>query len=267
MPGDPNRVPPALAEIHRRLQPDPGPHIVTGPIWVEGARPGDTLEVEVLDIAFDTDWGWNATRPGLGALPDDFSEFRVTHLPIDPERWVATMPWGTELELSPFFGIMAVAPPPSMGRVDSKPPDVFGGNMDNKELGVGSRVFFPVFTDGALFSAGDGHGLQADGEVCLTALETCLTGTFRLTVHPGGDLPGPRAITPTHHITHGFDPDLDEAARLALRDMVGWLQQLVGITAEEAYMLCSFACDLHVTQVVDGNKGVHAMVANAVCTP
>jgi acetamidase/formamidase len=139
-------------------------------------------------------------------------------------------------------------------------PREFGGNMDNKELLAGTSVYFPVFVPGANFSAGDGHAVQGDGEVCLTALETCLKGTFELVLHKGQTLRVPRAMTPTHLVTMGFDTDLDDAAKQALREMIGWLVALKGWSSEEAYVFCSLACDLRVTQLVDGNKGIHAMV-------
>jgi acetamidase/formamidase len=265
MPGPPYEVPPALAQIHRDLEPQLGPHILTGPIAVRGARPGHTLEVEILDISLDTDWGWNVHKAGLGTLPtEDFAEGWIRHIPIDRDEMSATMPWGTELPLAPFFGILAVAPSPEAGRVSSKPPNLHGGNMDNKELVVGSRVYLPVFAEGARFSIGDGHAVQGDGEVSLTALETCLTGTIRLTVHDSEPICAPRAITPDHYITHGFDPDLDRAAEDALRDMIRWLVELLGIRPDEAYMFASLAVDLHVTQLVDGNKGVHAMLRRSL---
>ncbi len=265
MPGPPYEVPPALAEIHRSLEPELGPHILTGPIAIRRARPGHTLEVEILDITLDSDWGWNVHKPGLATLPaDEFPEPWIRHLPIDRADGTALMPWGTTLPLAPFFGILAVAPPASLGRVSSKPPDVYGGNMDNKELVRGSRIFLPVFAHGAKFSIGDGHAAQGDGEVSLTALETCLTGTIRLTIHETEPIRAPRAITPNHYITHGFHPDLDRAADDALRDMIGWLVDLLGIRPDEAYMFASLAVDLHVTQLVDGNKGVHAMVRRSL---
>jgi len=265
MPGPPYEVPAALAQIHRELEPELGPHILTGPIAIRGARPGHTLEVEILDITLDTDWGWNVHKPGLGTLPtSEFPDGWIRHLPIDRSSRTATMPWGTNIPLAPFFGILAVAPTPDMGRVSSKPPDVHGGNMDNKELVAGSRVFLPVFTPEAKFSIGDGHAAQGDGEVSLTALETCLTGELRFTILDGEPIRAPRAITPTHYITHGFDPDLDRAAEDALRDMIRWMTDLLGIRPSEAYMFASFAVDLHVTQLVDGNKGVHAMLRRSL---
>jgi acetamidase/formamidase len=260
LPGPPFTVLPEHREIHAKCTPHIGRHILTGPVHVAGAQRGDVLQVDVLDIKFRTDWGWNVQRPLMGTLPEDFQFYRLTHIPIDAERNVCRMPWGTEIPLSPFFGIMGVAPPPEWGQCSSVEPRAFGGNIDNKELGIGSTVFFPVFADGALFSAGDGHGVQGDGEVNLTALETCLSGTFRLTVRKDMKLTMPRGETKTHYITHGMDPDLDDAAKEALRDMIRLICSRTNLAPEDAYMMCSLACDLHVTQLVDGNKGVHAML-------
>ncbi len=259
-PADISRVLPEHLAIHEQLEPDLGPHIITGPIAVDLSKPGDTVELEILDIRFRTDWGWNAQRPGLGTLPDDFPDERIVQIDIDLEVRSATLPWGQQLDPHPFFGILATAPPAERGRISSKPPGLFGGNIDNKELGVGARVFLPVFVEGGLVSIGDGHGKQGDGEVCVTALETCLTGEFRITLHKGETIASPRAITSTHYVTHGFDPDLDVAAQLALRDMLDWIVDTGAISRAEAYTLCSLACDLHVTQLVNGTKGVHAML-------
>lgn len=263
MPGPPLVVPPELAEIHDVLQPELGPHILTGPVAVAGAEPGDRLDVEILEIRLDTDWGWNTHKPELAAL-GDIADPWTQHMAIDRARMVATLPWGAEIPLRPFFGVLAVAPPPEMGRVSSKPPNFFGGNIDNRELITGSVVSLPVHAAGGLFSVGDGHAAQGDGEVDLTALETCLTGTFRLTLYKQQPLATPRAITPTHYITHGFHPDLDVAAEEALRDMIDWLGSLAGLSPADAYLLCSLACDLHVTQVVNATKGVHAMVSRDI---
>jgi len=260
LPAPPFTVLPEHREIHAQCKPHIGRHILTGPVHVEGAERGDALQVDVLDIKFRVDWGWNVQRPLMGTLPEDFQFFRLTHIPIDAARNVCRMPWGTEIPLSPFFGIMGVAPPPEWGQCSSIEPRAFGGNIDNKELGVGSTVYFPVFAEGALFSAGDGHGVQGDGEVNLTALETCLSGTFRLTLRKDMKLNLPRAETKTHYITHGMDPDLDDAAKEALRDMIRLICSRTNLAPEDAYMLCSLSCDLHVTQLVDGNKGVHAML-------
>jgi acetamidase/formamidase len=241
----------------------PGPHLLTGPIYIERAEPGDVLEVRVLDIKLRADWGWNLQVPTLGTLPEDFPEFRRIHIPLDRERNIARLPWGQELPLSPFFGNFGVAPPASWGRLSSKEPRAFGGNMDNKELGVGSTVYFPVFAPGALFSAGDGHALQGDGEVCLTAIEAALIGTFEFHIRRDFKLKSPRAETPADWITMGFDEDLDDAAKAALRDMIVLVKNHTGLSAQDAYTLCSIAADLRVTQMVDGNKGIHCVIAKS----
>jgi acetamidase/formamidase len=216
--------------------------------------------VKIQALELTVDWGWNIIRPLRGTLPEDFPRLRRTVIPLDRKKMTATLPWGPVIPLRPFFGIMATAPRPEYGLCSSVEPREFGGNIDCKEFVPGTSLFLPVFVPGAHFSTGDGHAVQGDGEVCLTALETCLRGTLEFHLHKTMRLAFPRAITPTHHITMGFDPDLDDAARQALRDMIAWLVQLKGWTPEEAYVFCSLACDLHVTQLVDGNKGIHAMV-------
>lgn len=261
MPPSPFTVPQDLKQIHAAVKPMLGPHILCGPVWVEGAAPGDTLQVDIEAVAPREDWGYNLIAPLRGSLPEDFPEGRLIHIPIDRQRGVARMAWGTEIPLRPFFGIMATAPRASYGRVTSIVPREFGGNMDNKELIAGTTLYLPVFNEGALFSIGDGHGVQGDGEVCLSALETALKGTVRLTVRKDMQVKFPRAETPTHYITMGMDEDLDDAAKQALRGMIRLLQDVAGLSAHDAYTLCSLACDLRVTQLVDGNKGVHAMIA------
>ena len=240
-----------------------GPHILTGPVHVSGAEPGDTLEIRILDIELTTDWGWNIIRPLKGALPEDFPNLSRRVIPIDRPANVARLPWGVDIPLRPFFGIIGVAPPPAYGLVSSVEPREYGGNIDNKEFIPGTSLFLPVFVPGANLSVGDGHAVQGDGEVCLTALETCLKGRFQVIVHKQS-LNFPRAITPTHYIAMGMDVDLDDAAKQALRNMIKWLTEIKPWTAEEAYVFCSLACDLHVTQLVDGNKGIHAMVSRGI---
>ena len=240
-----------------------GPHILTGPVHVSGAEPGDTLEIRILDIELTTDWGWNIIRPLKGALPEDFPNLSRRVIPIDRQANVARLPWGVDIPLRPFFGIIGVAPPPAYGLVSSVEPREYGGNIDNKEFIPGTSLFLPVFVPGANLSVGDGHAVQGDGEVCLTALETCLKGRFQVIVHKQS-LNFPRALTPTHYIAMGMDVDLDDAAKQALRNMIKWLTEIKPWTAEEAYVFCSLACDLHVTQLVDGNKGIHAMVSRGI---
>lgn len=256
-------VVPGHKEVHDSAFRGPGPHFLTGPIYVEGAEPGDVLEVRLLDIKYRANWGWNIQVPFLGTLPEDFPELRRIHIPLDVARNVAKMPWGQELTLDPFFGNFGVAPPSSWGRLSSKEPRSFGGNMDNKELGVGTTTYFPVLVPGALFSAGDGHGLQGDGEVCLTAIETALTGTFEFHLRKDMKLANPRAEKPDAWITMGFDEDLDDAVKHALRDMIALIRAHSSLSAQDAYTLCSLAADLRVTQMVDGNKGIHCVIEKA----
>ena len=260
-PGSGLSVPAALAAIHKGVQSKlGGPHILTGPVAVRGARAGQVLEVRIKAVELHYDWGYNAIRPLAGALPDDFKEMRVIHIPLDKSRMIGKLPWGLELPLKPFFGIMAVAPPAAWGMINSPPPRRNGGNMDNKELVAGTTLYLPIHTDGALFSCGDGHGVQGDGEVCITAIETGLIGTFELHVRPDMRLEWPVAETPTHVMTMAFDPDLDDAVVIALRDMIKLICGRTGISREDAYTLCSLAADLRVTQVVNGAKGIHCML-------
>ena len=254
-------IPPELAEIHAKCERLLQGHILTGPIAIEGAEPGDVLEVDILDVQLRQDWGWNLIRPLAGTLPDDFHETRILNIPLDRERMVGRMPWGLDLPLKPFFGVMGVSPPPAWGRITSLIPRAMGGNLDNKELGAGGKLYLPVFVPGALFSCGDGHGVQGDGEVCITAIETGLVGTFELIARSDmGPLEWPMAETPTHVMTMAFDPDLDDCVVIALRDMIKLICARTGISREDAYTLCSLAADLRVTQVVNGAKGIHVML-------
>ncbi len=245
----------------------PGPHILTGPVAVEGAQPGDALKVDILDVGLRQDWGYNLTRPLGGALPDDFPNARIIHLAIDAARKTARMPWGLEVPLAPFFGCMGVAPPTAWGRQTSVVPRAFGGNIDNKELVAGTTLYLPVFQPGGLFSIGDGHAAQGHGEVNLTAIETSLSGTFRLSILRDAQLARPRAETSSDVITMAFDPDLDQAMTTALRDMIVLIGSLTGLPREDAYALCSIAADLTVTQVVNGSRGIHCKLPRWALQP
>jgi acetamidase/formamidase len=260
MPKPPLVVPPALAAIQAKVpQKLPG-HICTGPVAVRGAKTGQVLEVKIKAIELHYDWGYNVVRPLAGALPDDFPEKRVMHIPLARNQMTGRLPWGLELPLRPFFGVMAVAPPAAWGMVSTLPPRRNGGNLDNKELVAGTTLYLPIQVDGALFSVGDGHAAQGDGEVCITAIETGLIGSFELTVRDDMRLELPYAETPTHAITMAFDPDLDDCVVVALRQMITLIASRTGITREEAYTLCSLAADVRVTQVVNGSKGIHVML-------
>ena len=251
---------PEQTEIHQKVPKGTGNHLFTGPIYVEGAEPGDVLEVSILDIEMRQDWGWNIFRGLVGTIPEDYPYYRIIHIPLDRKTNTATMPWGLKIPTRPFFGQLAVAPRPEYGRQNSKEPREFGGNMDCKELVAGSKVYLPVWTKGALFSTGDGHAAQGDGEVCGTAIETALTGTFEFNVRKDLKWRMPHAESPTHFITLGLDVDLDDAAAQALRAMIDWLVEMLNISRDHAYSFCSFVVDLHVTQTVNNVKGVHAMI-------
>ncbi|MFZ4407691.1 MAG: acetamidase/formamidase family protein [Paracraurococcus sp.] len=257
-------IPPALkAVIEANREPWLG-HIMTGPIAVAGAEPGDTLEVRVDRIEPGADWGYNVIRPLAGTLPEDFHETHLMHIPVDRDRRVCTLPWGTELALAPFFGVMGVAPPPAFETITSIAPRIHGGNLDNKELQVGSAVFLPVHVAGANFSVGDGHGVQGDGEVCVSALEMCLTGTFTFHLHKATGQKMPRAETPTHYISMGINEDLDQAMKQAVREMIAFICSRTNLAPEQAYAFCSLAVDFHVTQTVNGEKGVHGLLKKGV---
>jgi acetamidase/formamidase len=260
MPPAPLEIPAALADIHRSQKPKLPGHILTGPVAIRGAKAGQVLEARIKDIKLNYDWGYNFSGPLTGALPDDFAERHLMHIRLDRQRMVGRLPWGTELPLRPFFGVMAVAPPAAWGSISTLPPRRNGGNLDNKELVAGSTLYLPIQVDEALFSVGDGHGAQGDGEVCVTAIETGLIGTFELFVRDDLSLEWPRAETPTHVITMAFDPDLDTCVVVALRQMLALVAAKTGLKAQEAYALCSLAADVRVTQVVNGAKGIHVML-------
>jgi acetamidase/formamidase len=242
----------------------PGVHPLTGPIYVDGAEPGDVLEVRIIGFEFLHPYGVTGFRPGGGALPDKFPYARFTRIRVDPKAGTAEFRPGVILKLAPFWGSIGVAPPSVIRRLSSGPPGWHGGNLDNKELVAGSTLYLPVHVPGALISMGDGHGLQGDGEVTLTGLETSLRGTVQIFVRKGKQIRWPRAETPTHFITMGLHPDLNEAARMATREMIDFLVTEKGLTRDEAYTLCSLAVDLRVTQVVDETKGIHAMLPKSI---
>ncbi len=252
-----------LKEIGAKVKDrGPGPHILTGPVPVEGAAPGDVLQVDILEVRLRSNYGWMFFIPGKGMLPEEFPYVRDKLIRLDERGGMAEFAPGIRVPLRPFFGSMGVAPP--MERVDSGPPGYHTGNMDNKELVAGATLYIPVHVRGAMFSVGDGHLAQGDGEVCLTAIEAPLTGLFRLTVRKDRKLRWARAETPTHVITMGFHETLDEAARRATREMLDYLAESRGLSRDDAYMLVSAAVDLRVTQVVDGVKGVHALLPKSL---
>lgn len=260
MPPAPFVVPQALRDVHDKVPNRLPGHMCTGPVAVRGAVPGQVLAVEIQAIELHYEWGFTFAAPLKGALPYEVSERHLFHTALDRDRMTGRLPWGLELPLRPFFGVMAVAPPPGWGMISTLPPRPNGGNLDNKELVAGTILYLPVHVPGANFSVGDGHGAQGDGEVCVTAIETGLVGTFRLSLRDDMRLDWPQAETPTHVMTMAFDPDLDVCARLALSQMIGLVADRTGLSRAESYMLCSLAADLRITQLVNGNNGVHCML-------
>ena len=243
----------------------PGGHILTGPILVEGAEPGDTLEVRILSIKYSIPYSYNGFRPTSGVLTaEDFPQGATKIIPLDTQRNVAKFSDHIEIPLRPFFGSMGVAPPEAVGRVSSAPPGTHAGNLDNKDLVAGTTLFIPVHAAGALFEVGDGHAGQGNGEVDITALETSLVGTFQFVVRKDLHLDAPRGETPTHYIAMGLNPDLTEALKMAVRQAIAFLVTEKHLSREDAYMLCSVGVDFNVTQAVDGTKGVHAMIPRSI---
>lgn len=261
----PAQVEQALRDINKEVtNKGPGGHILTGPIFVEGAEPGDVLEVRIQKIKLAIPYAYNSFGPRSGFIPEDFQSSKTKIIPLDEKKLVAHFADGIEIPLRPFFGSMGVAPPETMGRVNSAPPGIHAGNLDNKDLVEGTTLFIPVHVRGALFEVGDGHAGQGNGEVDITALETSLIGTFQFILRKDMKLKWPRGETPTHYIAMGIDKDLTEAAKIAVREAIDLLVTEKHLTREDAYMLCSVAVDFNITQVVDGTKGVHAMIPKAI---
>jgi len=243
-----------------------GPHTLTGPIYVNGAEPGDVLEVRIKRLV-PINCGVNYHLPGrmnIGGLPEDFPNGQFKTFQLDLWKMEATFAPGIVVPLKPFLGVMGVAPKPGEKR-PAAIPDYFGGNMDNKELVAGTTLYLPVNAKGALFSTGDAHAVQGDGEVNVTAIETAMEeAVLQFIVRKDMKLERPMVETPTHWIATGVHKDLNEAVKIALRDAIQFISKTKGLTADDAYALCSLAVDLRVTQIVDGNKGIHTMIPKAI---
>jgi len=240
----------------------PGGHILTGPVYVEGAEPGDALQVDIVSIDLPIPYGYNGCA---GFIRENCEQGRsITIVPLDRQRMIGTYRPGIEIPLKPFFGSMGVAPALEVGRVSSNPPSTHAGNLDNKELVAGTTLFIPVQVKGALFEVGDGHAAQGDGEVDQTAIETSLRGRIQLTVRKGMKLTWPRGETNTHYISMGTDIDLRIATRIAIQEMVDFLASTKKMDKHQAYQLTSIAGDVAITQLVDGTMGVHVKMPKAI---
>ena len=243
----------------------PGGHILTGPVYVEGAEAGDVLEVKVLSIDLPIDYGYNGCA---GFLPENCDRAVASRIiPIDKKTMTAEYMPGIVIPLRPFFGSMGVAPAPDLGRVSSNPPSRHAGNLDNRELVAGTTLFIPVFVAGALFEVGDGHAAQGDGEVDQTAIETSLRGRLQLTVRKDMKLTWPRAETSTDYISMAADPDLTVATRTAIQEMIDFLVATRKLTKHQAYQVVSIAGHVAITQLVDKpNLGVHVRLPKSIFT-
>lgn len=254
-------LPPQIHDIFERAPRGTGPHILTGPIAVRGAKPGQVLQVDILDIRLTQPYGFNVVSPVKGMFGTETPTQKTTIIPIDFDTGLAEIAPGLRMPTRPFFGQMSVAPPIAWGRLDSRPPNKYGGNIDNKELIAGTRLFLPIWVEGALFSAGDGHAAQGDGEINQTAIETSLDGHFRLSLRSDIATEWPLAVTPENLMTMAFHEDLDDAARIAMRGMIELLERFYGMQFHDAYRFCSVAADMRVTQFVNGNRGIHVLLA------
>jgi len=239
----------------------PGGHILTGPVYVEGAEPGDALEVRILSIDLTIPYGYNGCS---GFLRENCRPNSTKIIPLDTKKMTAEFAPGIVIPLHPFFGSMGVAPPPAAGRVSSTPPGIHAGNLDNRELVAGTTLFIPVHVSGALFEVGDGHAAQGDGEVDQTAIETSLRGSLQLVVHKGMTLAWPRAETPTDYISMGTDEDLTKATKIAIQEMVDFLAATKKLDKLAAYQLTSVAGNVVITQLVDQKVGVHVKMPKGV---
>lgn len=260
---------PEFIEICQHLPAErkvgPGSHLLTGPIYLRDAKPGDVLEVKLEKISPRLPMGFNAIRAGWGALPYKFTESKLQFIPLDLEKFEAEFPIASKIRipLQPFFGILGVATA-EINR-SSVPPGDYGGNLDNRYLQAGSRIFLPISLPGGLFSIGDGHSAQGDGEVNVTAIETSMNGTIQLNLHRNLPLTAPLGETPTHWIAMGFGETLDRALEEALERAIALLVDWFGFKAEDAYTFCSLAVNFHITQVVNRpHKGVHGMLPKSI---
>ena len=260
-------------------------HVITGPIYVESAEPGDMLEIEILEIETRVDWGANNTGPRGGVFSTSYPGFEEGDPSLDitdarhiirtgelDGQGLAFFSEDIQVPLAPFMGVMAVAPDPVVGEPgvaqpgiqSSRPPGAFGGNLDVKDLTAGTTLYLPVFHPGALFYVGDPHSAQGDGEVSGTAIEQSLVGTFRFVLHKDVNISGPRAENDSHYLIMGIDLDLDRAARQAVWEVVDFLVDAKGLTPDRALSLASIAVDFRVSEVVDLTQVVTGFIPKSI---
>ncbi|HEV2420794.1 MAG TPA: acetamidase/formamidase family protein [Candidatus Acidoferrales bacterium] len=260
-----NEIEQSLRDIFDQVKDrGPGGHILTGPVYVEGTEPGDVLEVRIQAIRLAIPYAYNAFGPGRGFLPDDYPYGKIKIIPLDADRMMAHFAEGIRIPLHPFFGSIGDAPPGAAGRINSGPPWMHAGNLDNKWLVAGTTLYLPVNARGALFWAGDGHAGQGDGEVDITAMETSLIGTFQLIDRKDMHLLWPRAETPDYYVAMGINADLSKATEMAVHQMIDFLIEEKHLSRDDAYMLASVAADLHISEIVDGNDVVSMMLPKAI---
>src|SRR6266851_2349161 len=282
-------IPSYVTDIYAKVpasEKGPGGHILTGPVAIAEAEPGDVLEVRIQKINIDVPWACNSFGAGRGFLPNDFPYSHSRLIPLDRDKMIGHFAPGIDIPLHPFFGSMGIAPPESAGKYNSAPPWMHAGNIDNKEMVAGTTLYIPINAKGALFETGDGHAGQGNGEVDITALETQLTGTFQFIVHKDQHLLWPRAETPDYYIAMGFDEDLKTATEMAVRNMITFLSEPTTIkqflpsgkpdplqraepmrhtmSRDDAYAFISVACDVDITQLVDTKSGVHVLCPKSI---
>lgn len=257
-----------IFDILKNVKPDPSGlrgHMLTGPIYIEDAEPGDMLEVRILDIELRSDYGVNSVWPKGGGLPDAITKSESFVYKYDKKKKTGSFKEGIEIPLQPFMGVMAVSPPPETGRVSSIPPGYYGGNLDLKHLVKGTTLYLPVSVKGALFTTGDCHAAQGNGELSGVAIEASLTLTAKFIVHKDKSIKHVRAETPTHFIAIGLDPDLRQAMKNAATEACKIITEM-DYTFNEAYSIASTGVNFEVTQVVDQTLGVHAMIPKSIFT-
>ena len=271
--GLPDRVAttPAIAETVKVLAETPrqadikNGHILVGPIAVDGAMPGDMLEIRILSVVPRISYGVVSIRPGAGGIPNELPGSFYKPVSLDLKRNVGVFEKGIEVPLGPFMGVMGLQPNDAEGaNRRSGPPGMFGGNLDCKELVAGTTLYLPVFQKGARFFTGDAHAGQGDGEVTVTAIETANTAILQFILHKNVKLTAPRAESATHWITFGLDPNLEDAMKKAIRETNAFLMEKKGLDFYHAFALSSIGVNFHVTQVVDETKGIHGMIAKDI---